>query len=311
MFALATAAASIRLLPWWLSRDVPLEVSLPFAMALLAASLEASLLVGVPFGIALALGVAAERGELRTLQALGASPQRIAASLWPVFGALSVIVLALGWGWDARSEPPGRFAQALVEEARTSCYGATNPRAVTVPMVNVTWLCFPGKKPKVVAPVPGGGGWIIAEQLTLSEDLRALTLREALVRIRAGAARPEVRVAVHDADLRGLPGWGRGTRLGGAMRGSLTALLLWVASLAAGYAIVRAGVERLAIVAPVGLLPPVSCIVAISRLDASSLPTALFWCVPALALAMPLLVVAVACGIARRWARGANGRALC
>ncbi len=292
VFLLGVLAASVRLLPWWLSHDVPLSVSMPFALALLAAALEAALLIGAPLGLALTVGMAVESGEVRALEALGASPWQIARSLWPVPAALGLLVGGLDMAWDARSAPPGVFAQKLVEEAKTSCYDTDETRAISVPLVNVTWMCFPGQPPRVIAPLPGGGdAWVVAQSVTFSADLRSIVLRKMRILTRPAEGRPTLHVSVESGSIRGLPGWGRGTRLSGSQRGIVAVLVLFGASIAVAWSVLRGKLGALIAIVPMGLLPPALGLAVMSRLDASDLPLSLFAAVPAACALLPIALL--------------------
>jgi hypothetical protein len=312
VLVLGLLAAVVRLLPWWLSRDVPFSVSTPFALALLAAALEAALVLGAPVGGALAVGIALERGELRALESLGVSPQRIARSMWPLPVALGLMVLVLDTGWDARSMRPGLFAQQLVEEAKTSCYGSDGPQALSVPLVNITWVCFKDAPPRVVAPLPGGAdAWVVASDLRLSPDLRSIALRRMQIRTRPAQGRPTLDVRVDDGTIRGLPGWGRGTRMSGVQRG-LTAMFVLVASvLGAAFALTRWKVASLAGVVPVGLLSPALALAVLSRLDASDLPLSLLALVPVGCAVLPSALIWPVRRFGRWFGRGAAAASLC
>ncbi len=289
---LGVLAASVRLLPWWLSRDIPLSVSMPFALALLAAAMEAALLVGAPLGLALTVGMAVESGEVRALEALGASPRQIARSLWPVPATLGLLAFGLDMAWDARSAPPGVFAQKLVEEAKTSCYNTAETRAISVPLVNVTWMCFQGQAPRVVAPLPGGGdAWVVAQSVVFSADLRSIALAKMRILSRPAKGRPTLQVSVESGSIRGLPGWGRGTRLSGSQRGIVAALLLFGVSIAGAWSVLRGKLHSLIGVVPVGLLPPALGLAVMSRLDASDLPLSLFAVVPAVCALLPVALL--------------------
>ncbi|MFO0571355.1 MAG: hypothetical protein U0263_37345 [Polyangiaceae bacterium] len=96
------AAGLVRLLPWLVSPEVPLDVSLPFARALGAGATEMAFLIGAPLGTALAVARFVERGEARALHALGVTPARIARSLFPSSSPSA--------SWRSRRLPPGARA---------------------------------------------------------------------------------------------------------------------------------------------------------------------------------------------------------
>jgi hypothetical protein len=179
----AAGAGTIRLLPWLLAEEVPLEVCWPFAKALAAVAVETAFLVGVPFGFALGASEFVDRGEARALLALGVRPAWIAAraAVAALVIATFAFVASVAWGADAAL--PGRFAAQLVAQGRASCAKIREPRAALVPMVGVTWACFPKRAPRVVGALPGAAknAFFSAASLKPSEDLRSFTLSDLVL----------------------------------------------------------------------------------------------------------------------------------
>lgn len=305
LLAVAAAAGLIRLLPWLLAPEVPLHVAVPFARALGASATETAFLIGLPLGFAWAAVGAVEHGEVRTMAALGVSPLRLVLLQSPhaVLAALVSVGAALGWGGSA--DVPGRFAAQLVAQGRQSCESAAKPRSALVPLVGVTWLCFPGAPPRVTGPLPktDGAVWFSASSLEPSDDLREVALTDLRVTTRPDASRRQVDLRVRSGVVRGLPGWGRSPNLSAAARAlllSLTALLL---SLGAVHMVCRAALRQRWQAILAGGLPAVGAFVLLHRLDASSSGPLTYVAVPALgAVVVPLMAAA-----ARRVARAAPG----
>jgi hypothetical protein len=283
---LGMAAGAVRLLPWLAAPEVPLPVALPFARALGAAATETALLVGLPLGAAVVMASITERGEARALYALGLSPLRLALGVAPWLAAFALAVAGASLAWGSSAAVPGRFAADLVAQGKASCAGATEPRSAEVPLVGVTWLCFPGQPPRVAGPLPGlrGTAWFTALDFAPSDDLRRADLTELRVFTRKLGDAQRLELQVRSATVRGLPGWGRSAKLGvvpRALLGGLTALLL---SFGASLAVARLGISRRVAALAVGGLPAVASLVALSRVDGSAAGAAAYALVPAAGL---------------------------
>jgi hypothetical protein len=174
-------AGAVRLLPWLIDPSVPWAVAAPFARGLAAVTLEAALFLGWPVGCSLACFRLVERGEARVLQALGERPARTVARLAPP--ALT-LVLALGavalvYGSDANA--PGRVATELVARARASCQTVRRPKTYAIPFTQMTWLCAPGRQPRLVGSALGtmSSAVITAKDARIAGDFRVLELDDA------------------------------------------------------------------------------------------------------------------------------------
>ncbi len=214
VLSVAAFAGVVRLLPWLVSPEVPLEVSAPFAKALLRAALEAAILVGPAAGFAYAGAEIVDSGQARALFALGAAPHRLALGAIP--SSLGVVAVAVAIAWLVGFNPvePGRFAAQLVDEGRESCAGVERPRSVEVPMAGITWLCFPGQPPRVVGEVPRSRGraWFTATGIELGDDLSTISVRGLELRARGDERISQVRVSADEAHVSGLTPWGSTAR---------------------------------------------------------------------------------------------------
>ncbi len=206
VFIAALGAACVRLLPWLLSPEVPRAVAVEFARVLVAMAGEVAYAFGLPLGAALASALLHERGEARTLFALGVSPLRIMASSWRAGLLLVALFGSVSWVIGARPQSAGVFANQLLEAGRTSCTKAHGPRSATVPLLDVSWLCFPGEPPLLVGSVPGAAGrvWFTAEAATLGSDMSHVRLRRAELAFRSDTGEQRARVRVADARVTGL-----------------------------------------------------------------------------------------------------------
>jgi hypothetical protein len=309
VLALALAAGLVRLLPWLVSPEVPLRVSLPFAQALAALAVETAFFVGLPLGFALAAAELVDRGEARALWALGASPLQIVLGSAPHALVLAAVALgsALSWGRDA--SVPGRFARQLVEQARASCASTERPRTALVPMVGVTWLCVPGRTPRVVGTLPGFGdrAWFSASELGPSDDLRSFELSDLRIVTRKTEAHAALRLHVGRATISGLEPWGRPAKLESLPRALLvvpTSIALGL--LAAWLGLLRADGSRLSalLVCGAGALAALS---TLHTLDKGSLPNAAYALVPAAGLAA-MTAGTLFASLSRRLVAGGRGR---
>jgi hypothetical protein len=227
VLAVALGAGMIRLLPWLLAEEVPLEVCWPFARALAAIAVETGFLVGVPLGFALGAADFVDRGEARALLALGVRPIRIAAGAATAALLLTGMAFAGNVAWGSDAALPGRFAAQLVAQGRASCARIRAPRAVLVPLVGVTWTCFPRRAPRVVGVLPGGAkdAFFSAASFKPSEDLRSIALSdlEIVARRPEGGDKPALKLRVRRAQVAGLSSWGRPPHLPLRVRAALVA----------------------------------------------------------------------------------------
>jgi len=305
LLAVAVAAGLVRLLPWLLAPEVPLEVALPFARALGAQATETAFLMGLPLGFAWAAATAVDRGEVRALAALGASPRSMAAHQMPFAAAASVVAFAALLGWGGSADVPGRFAAQLVAQGKASCARATEPRSASVPLVGVTWLCFPGEPPRVTGALPGMGdrAWFSARALDPSDDLRQVSLTDLYLETRPDSAQRRLELRVRSGTVRGLPSWGRSAKLPWVQRALLAALTALVSAFGVTWVALRRSVQRRWEALLVGGLPAVCGLVALHRLDASDLGPIAYTLVPAISLAVCAALAPWAGRIARSPAR--------
>lgn len=225
VLALGLGAGLVRLMPWLLSPEVPLGVARPFAQALMAVGFEAAFVVGVPAGCALGAALLVERGEARALHCMGTSPLSLAVTVLPLLTALGSVAFASTLAWQASTDHPGRFARELIEGGRGECdEDVGNLRSISVPVVGLTWLCFPGT-PRITGPVPKSGGraWFSAAELAVSEDLTAFRARDVAIGSAPSESKFRLGLRVAEANVTGLPAWGRSLPLSPMARAMLVA----------------------------------------------------------------------------------------
>ncbi len=261
-------AGAVRLLPWLLDPAVPWTVAAPFARGLVAVALEAAVLVGWPVGWALGAFRCVEMGEARVLLTLGERPEATLLRLVPQ-GAVFAALLGAGalvYGSDAGA--PGRVATELVVQARATCLAARVPATYAIPFTDMTWLCAPGREPRLVGSGPGAmaGALLTARGARVAGDFRALELDDARVLL---PMQPPLNVHVASLSLHGMSPWARASTLSAAWRAVLLVVTAWAAASLAAYAVAlrRAVRGRLgaAIVGAVGPLAALGVLRAIER----------------------------------------------
>ncbi len=257
-------AGAVRLLPWLLDPAVPWSVAAPFARALMAVALEAAVLVGWPVGWALGAFRCVESGEARVLLTLGERPEATILRLarqGTVFAAL----LAAGsrvYGSDAGA--PGRVATELVAQARIPCAEARSPKTYAIPFTEMTWLCAPGREPRLVGSAPGAmsGAFLTARGARIAGDFRAIALDDARLLL---PTRPPISIHVASLSLHGIAPWARASSIPAGLRAvALVVAAAGSAGLAAFAVLLRAVRGRLG----AGALGAVGPVVALGVLRA-------------------------------------------
>jgi len=272
-------AGAVRLLPWLLDPAVPWRVAAPFARGLAAVALEAALLVGWPVGWALASFRFVESGEARVLLTLGERPSVTVRRLVPQGAvlALALAAVALVYGSDANA--PGRVATELVAQARTSCERAAAPETYAVPFTDMTWLCAPGRAPRLVGAAPGGmgGALLTARDARIAGDFRALELDDAHVLL---ATKPPVSMHVATLAMHGMAPWARASTLPAALRALLLALTAWAAASVGCYAVLRRAVRARLGAMLVGAAGPLAALGLLRLLERADAPPLAFAALP-------------------------------
>ena len=282
---------SLRLLPWLLRPEVPWTVSAPFAAAIGAKATETTLLLGVPLGCALAAARLARQGERA----------RARFMLFPTLFALGLGVGAASWRADATQ--PGRVAIGLLQRTRESCRGAIEPRGAAVPMVAMSWLCFPGHEPRVVGMLPGSGGqvWFSARGLQAQADLSEFTLEDLRLSGDASPLLSSATLRVKRARVTGLPSWGRPAKLRVATRAALLASAAWLIGLVVTLGSIRLSLTRPLVALATGGGPALLVVVLLERLDGSVATARIYSLLPILGAASAMAAVLLASRVCRWW----------
>jgi hypothetical protein len=291
ILAVATMAGLVRVLPWLAAPAVPVRVVVPFARGLLAMGLETALLAAPPLGWAFAAAVLVERGEARALLAAGMSPVAIVrTTLGPAlcFAAFAAVA-ALAWGTEAAA--PGRLARDLLTQSKRTCLTATEPRAVQVPVVGVTWLCNPGEAPRVVGALPGSArGAFSALDLGVGDDLRNVELSD--LKLMFPSAVP-VRVHAKTAGVTGLSPWGRASNLRPSVRALLLSSTGAALALLVALIVLGGGHSSRVVALALGGAGPAAALMVFSVLERRTHGALVYWAVPGAAAASVVAIVAL------------------
>ncbi len=288
----------LRLLPWLFHPEVPWTVIAPFASAVGAKATETTLLVGLPVGAALA-AARLSREQI---------PFSLRLLILPT--VLMGVAVAVGSSWTVNSSQPGRVAIGLLERSRASCAHAPRPRAAVVPMVGMSWLCFPGNPPRIVGALPGSNGqvWFSASRIEAAPDLSGFTLDDFQL---SGDSSPWLRAAnlhVGRARVTGLPPWGRPAKLSVAVRSALLAVSAWIIAAAVTVGQVRWRLGHVVAALLMGAGPALLVAAAVERLDASSADPGNYGWLPLLAGVSVAVSLLAARALSRwRFARASAG----
>ena len=288
-------------MPWLLDPAVPWRVAAPFARGLTAVALEAALLVGWPIGWALAACRFVETGEARVLVALGERPVRTALRLAPQGAVLALALgaVALVYGNDASA--PGRVATELVAQGRTSCAHASFPKTYAIPFTDMTWLCAPGRPPRLVGRGPGAmhGAFLTASSARIAGDFRAIELDDANLLLTAEPPQPSVTIRVASLTMRGMAPWAQASTLSAWLRALLLASTAWaVATLCVLIVLLRVVRTRIAALV-LGASGPCAALGLLRLLERADARPLAFLVLPLAACALPVAYVLVIAFLSR------------
>jgi hypothetical protein len=300
---------AVRLLPWLLDPAVPWRVAAPFARGLAAVALEAALLIGWPIGWAVACFRFVESGQARVLSTLGERPEQTVRRLVPqgLAFAAALCVVALVYGSDANA--PGRVVTELIEDARVSCAAVRAPSTYAVPFTGLTWLCAPGREPRLVGSVPGGlsGALVTARSARVAGDFRVIDLDDARVLLPGTPAESpagnEISMHVAVLSMRGMAPWARASTLPAALRAPLLALAAWISASVAALAVLGGATKTRLGVIVLGAAGPLGTLAFLRLLERAGASAPLFLLLPLAACAL-----ASGCGLAARaWGKWGVG----
>jgi hypothetical protein len=199
---LAASGALVRVLPWLVDPRVSFATVLVFFRGLLSAGVEVSGLVALPMGFSLAAASFSDRGEARACFLSGASPSGLVRRAWPVLLTGAALTGAASAYVAREATAPARVLNGLVQAARAGCDANHRPVA-EVPGTLAAWLCAPSAPPELTVVIEGSAV-VRATSLTLADDLRLATLRDARFDLRGP---PIVRLDVAEATITGLSGF--------------------------------------------------------------------------------------------------------
>jgi hypothetical protein len=288
----ALAAGLVRLLPWLMSEEVPVRVAGPFAAALTAAAAETACLVGIPLGFALGAAIFVERGEARALLSLGQSPLAISLRAWPMLAAFTFATITTSLAFGPEANRPGDFARRLIDGGKKSCAEVQTARSVLVPMVGVTWLCFPNRPPRVTGTVPSRTlkASFTASEIIPNADLRRLNVSDLRVVARAPSW-PELRLRVRSATVSGMRPWGRSTSLSPLARAALMAASAACVSFVLAWLVLHVSLGARLLAATAGAGGGLSMLAVLNAVDRAGGPKISYLAVPLIGMAVAIALV--------------------
>ncbi len=312
ILAAALIAGAVRALPILLDPGVPLRLAPVIARGVAGVALEVALFVAPPIAWALVASRLVDRGEARALFAIGVHPLRIVAAGWPAAAAVALAAALASAAWGREASSPGRTVRDLLAGARASCTAAPPPAVADVPLLGVSWVCFPGEPPRALLPLGlplgAGRGVFSATSIAVSDDLRALDAADLDLLLSATggeAADGEARVHASTASLRGLLPVGHASNLGAAGRALLLAVSVTLLSAVAAAIALAAAVRARPWALALGAAGPAVALMVFSTLERAPSPPAAYAAVPLAGLAA-LLAFAAGAGALER-SRAARG----
>lgn len=286
--AAALLAGSVRVLPWLLDPSVPWSVAAPFARGLAVVAFESALLAGWPIGWSFACFRFVESGEARVLQSLGERPWMTVARLkgQGAFLAAALASVAILYGQDASA--PGRVVTELIARAALSCDSARSPVTYSVPFTEFTWLCVPGRPPRLAGSVPAlPSAFVSARGARIAGDFRAVELDDA--RISIAAAVPTT-MHVGSVSIRGLSPWAHASGMSPVLRALVLALSGIAAStLSAAWILLRPPRTRIGVLS-LGAAGPLCALALLRLLERAGAAPSAFAVVPIAAGGCPGLL---------------------
>ena len=180
----------------------------------------------------------------------------------PLLFAALAAGASLAWGTEARA--PGRLARALVGQAQVACADQGPPRAIQVPIVGVSWLCFEHDPPRLVGAVPGGGGTFSSSALWISDDLTDLRLSDMHLLLGSSGT---VRVHAEHTSNGGVSPLGRPSNLRPWARAGLLSMTGALLALLGAAVVLRSRWTSRALAVGVGGIGPAASLLMLSALE--------------------------------------------
>jgi hypothetical protein len=187
----------------------------------------------------------------------------------------------------------------LVGQTRAACARVGSTATYAVPLVGATWLCAPGRAPRLVGRGPGALEAVVytAADAHVSDDLRRIDLADAHLALPPpGGAAGIVHAHVAALSMRGLPALVQAASLPPGVRAAFVAATGAGAAALAVLALLglaaRRSFGRLVAVVT-GASGPLAALALVRGLERSDAAAWWFALAPALACAAPLLVTAL------------------
>jgi hypothetical protein len=173
-----------------------------------------------------------------------------------------------------------------------------------VPFTDMTWLCAPGREPRLAGKLrgamQGGAGKdlvMTARAAHIAGDFRAIDLDDARVAVPGD---PSFAVHVSELAMRGMAPWAHASTLSAVLRALLLALSAWSSASVAAHAVLR-GAARARIGAMLlGAAGPLGTLGLLRMLERANAPAVAFVSVPLAACTS----AALAAVVLSRWRSG-------
>lgn len=239
----------------------------PLAAAAFATVFEVAVFLGTPLGVAIAGGKAVAQSSVvsaswfarvKPLLARVFVTGLIWALLTSLIGGISNVELAT----------PGRVANGLLETAKEACTTNRGKSAVTIPILGSRWRCNGSGPPTLVGELARSNVSMTysASNMNVSHDMTYVEFEQLTVSSPAVKGRPEVRLAVDGAKLRGFWSLARPVKLGEWGRAVFVSLTAMYLSLLVVWAIGVGQLSRVRAVAT-GILVPLAAWLTLLYLD--------------------------------------------
>jgi hypothetical protein len=234
---------------------------------------------------------------------LGERPSATVGRLAPQGAAFAAALALVAGVYGRDAGAPGRVATELLAQARHACAAVSAPQTFDIPFTNLTWLCVPGRMPRLVGSLAGflpPSSVVSAEAAEIAGDFRALHLRDARVLLEGPPA-----LSVHVASLavRGMPAWAQASILSPLARALLLSSTGFLTAWLAAHSVLRRSIRAVAAVLLVGAAGPVAALGVMRLLERmSAMPLAFFLVPPVAALCTLALGALMALTASRsRW----------
>ena len=163
----------------------------------------------------------------------------------------------------------------------------------SIPFTELTWLCAPGRAPRLVGAGPGplAGVTLSARDARVAGDFRSFELDDAQVLL---PVTPPAVVQVKSLSMHGLAPFARGSTLSAPLRALIMGWTAWLSASLAAYMTLRGAARTRAHALFLGAAGPIAALGLVRLLETSNARALLFALVPVAAGAAALAAGGVA-----------------